>query len=210
MTDKNEEDELTFKIITIGNSGVGKTSIIRRFVFDKFNLNTISTVGLLFSFKDIIVKDNISIKLKIIDTGGQEKYRSLSKSYYKNADGVFFVFDLSDRNTFDEIQTWINLFQENNNGNEKIPQFLIGNKCDLKKGIDINLINKFADKNKLKYFETSAKDNISISEIFQKIGEILYEEYERSGKGKKTQLKLQVKDKKKKWCCTVKGDVFMD
>ena len=92
---KKEEDEsIMFKIITLGNSGVGKTSIIKRYVFNQFDQSAISSIGVIFSFKDVLIEGdkNKKVKLKLIDTAGEEKYRSLSKTYYKNAEAVLFVY----------------------------------------------------------------------------------------------------------------------
>ena len=107
-------DEISFKIITIGDSGVGKTSIIRRYVYDAFNDNTISTIGVTFCYKDIEWKSGEKIKLKLIDTAGQEKFNALTKTYFKNVDGVLFVFDYNNPITFEDIENWISLFEENN------------------------------------------------------------------------------------------------
>ena len=99
-------DDLSFRIITIGDSGVGKTAIIRRYVYNTFDQENLSTIGVNFSFKEIILKNSQRLKLKLIDTAGQEKYRSLSKSYYKNADGVLFVFSLNDLQSFQNLNDW--------------------------------------------------------------------------------------------------------
>ena len=100
---KDEDEELIFRIITLGNSGVGKTSILKRYVFNKFEESAISSIGVIFSFKDVAIKndENKKVKLKLIDTAGEEKYRSLSKSYYKTAEAVIFVFALNSKESFD-------------------------------------------------------------------------------------------------------------
>ena len=90
MKKNSPENNLTFKIITLGNPGVGKTSIIQRYLGNSFDDNSMSTVGILFSYKVVKLDNNESINLKLIDTGGQEKYRSMSKSYFRNTDGLFF------------------------------------------------------------------------------------------------------------------------
>ena len=133
-----------FKVITIGDCGVGKTSIIRRYVLNNFEDN-LPTIGINFSFKNITLKNGKVVKLKLIDTAGQEKYKSLAKSYYKNVDGVWFVFAVNEKKTFDNIREWMTLFKENNNGKEGIPKYLIGNKDDLDKDkwIDQDLIDQF-------------------------------------------------------------------
>ena len=208
MSDKQKRKEeenknIEFKIITLGDSGVGKTSIIRRYVDNIYDDNSLSTVGLTFFFKDIKLKNNKTIQLKIIDTGGQEKYKALAKSYFRNAEAILFVFGLDDKESYENMTEWIKLFNENHNGKEGIPQYLIGNKSDLKRNIDKNIIEEFAKNNNLCYKETSAKENICIDEIFEEIGEKLYDDYEKSGRGKRFQsiIKIAHKKKKKKVCC---------
>ena len=93
-TKKEEKESLQFKIITLGDCGVGKKSIIKRYVYKNFDENQLTTIGISFSFKEVILKDGTKISLKFINTGGQEKYRALSKSYFKNAKGVLFIFSL--------------------------------------------------------------------------------------------------------------------
>ena len=147
-------DLLEFKIITLGDSTVGKTSILERYANDKFNENTISTIGINFSSKEYVLNNNIKIKLKLVDTAGEERYRSLAKGYYKNADGVLFVFAHNNKESYDHIIEWINLFDENNN-NKEIPKFLIGNKNDLPKFDEEESFNDFIKgHNILKYIST--------------------------------------------------------
>ena len=87
-----EESEPIFKVITLGDSGVGKTSIITRYTSGTFKEHRLSTAGSVFHFKDVVLKDGTKIKLKLIDTAGQEKYRAMAKSYYKNAQGILLIF----------------------------------------------------------------------------------------------------------------------
>ena len=102
----------TFKIIFLGDSGVGKSSIIMRYIHNTFSDNHISTVGVGFSYKEVTVKDGTKIQLKLIDTAGQEKYKSISKSYYKNAEGVLFIFAYDDKKSFDDIEDWCILLKK--------------------------------------------------------------------------------------------------
>ena len=132
--EKNEEI-IIFKIITLGESGVGKTSIIKRYVHNIFDIDCLSTIGINFSFKEV-ERNGRKIQLKFYDTAGQEKYRSLTNSYYKNAEGVLFVFSLDDQNTFEKIKEWVDSFIQNQNGKDNIQIYLIGNKCDLERKIN--------------------------------------------------------------------------
>ena len=199
-----------FKIITLGNAGVGKTSILKRYISGQFEENLCSTIGIEFSIKELTLKNGKSIKLKIIDTCGQEIYKSISKSYFKNSDAVFFVFALNNKKSFIDIQDWINLFGENHNGKENVPKILVGNKSDIEsKDIDQTLINKFAEEKNIKYIETSAKDNLNINKIFEDVAEILYDDYIKSGLGNKPQNAIKVGENKmkKKPCCIGSSDL---
>ena len=202
MNYKKKED-LTFKIITLGNAGVGKTSIIKRYSYGIFDNNSLPTIGFEFSVKKIKLKNGIEINLKLIDTNGQEKYRALSTSYLKHADGVFFVFALNNKESYDELTKWIEIFNDNNQNIENIGKYIVGNKSDLKeKNINEDEIKDFSKKNGMDYFQTSAKDDINIEKIFQEMGEFLYLNYIKLGRGKDNQIKLEAKsDKKKNKCC---------
>ena len=195
MDNENNDAELEYKIITLGNSGVGKTSIINRFVDGIFNPDQLPTFGSAFTFKEIKVSKNKNkiIKLNLIDTSGQEQYRALSVSYFRNVDVVLFVFSLDLKSSFEQMQDWINTFNKNNSGTYVKKMYLIGNKNDLPQSVDQNEINEFATKNKLPYKSTSAKDleNNNINELFQEIGEDLYELYLESTQNQNPDLKSQ-------------------
>ena len=197
-------DILSFKIITIGDSGVGKTSIIRRFVFNTFEQDNLSTIGVNFSFKDCTLKNGNKVKIKVIDTAGQEKYKSLSKSYFKNADGVLFVFAIDDLQSFKNIREWITLFNENNSGKEGIPKYLIANKDDLENESKVNkeLIDQFLKENNNQYEFKSVsalKSDKRIEELFQEIAENLYNNY-KDVKQSTIQLEKNNPNKKKMKC----------
>ena len=106
----SKEIETIYNIITLGDSAVGKTSLIRRYIYDLFDGDTMSTIGLAFCFKEIVLENNKKVKLKLIDTGGQEKYRAIAKSYFKNTDGALFVYSIDDQESFDHITEWISIF----------------------------------------------------------------------------------------------------
>ena len=200
--DKKKEEVKTFNIITLGDSGVGKTSIIYRYVKNKFDDNNSSTLGINFSYKEIKLnnKDKIILKLKLVDTAGQEKYKALAKSYFKNVDVVLFVFSMNDKETFDTIKDWMVLFN-NNNSKEDIPKYLVGNKSDLEINVEQSLIDEFVKENKIPYMSTSAKDNKNIDELFEEIGKKLYFDYQQKGDKGQTNLQIKIKKKQKKNCC---------
>ena len=207
---ENNNDEIEFKIITLGNAGVGKTSIIERFVNDDYNPNQFSTLGISFSFKVLTINKK-NIKLKLIDTGGQEKYRSISMNYFKHADVALFVFDLNNESSFESIQYWIDLFNENTNETKVKSKYLIGNKNDLEQKVEQKTIDDLINKNKLLYMSTSAKTKHQIDEMFEYIGEELYDylkkKEEKQGENKRTSSQKGIKlsnektKPKKKKCC---------
>ena len=211
MKKNSPENDLTFKIITLGNPGVGKTSIIQRYLGNTFDDNSMSTVGLQFSCKKVKLNNNESIILKLIDTGGQERYRSLSKSYFRNTDGVLFVFSLNNSESFKEITEWIQMFNENNNGKDNIPRYLVGNKCDLQKEIEQEKIDAIANNYNLKYYETSAKENVEIDKLFEDISIILYQgsNSNKNTEQKKIQINSQLQEEKKKKnsCCHISNEI---
>ncbi len=188
-----------FKIITLGESGVGKTSIIKRFGYNFFDEYYISTIGLNFVFKEIKLKDNTKVTLKLIDTAGNEKYRGLMTSYFRNADAVLYVFSLDIIGSYEEIKEWKKKFRENSK-DEIIPSFLIRNKCDLDaNGEDFNeeIVEDLMQKeNFLRFISVSAKDNKNLVELFTDIAEICYKKY--SNIEDKNNIKLLKDDLKKK------------
>ena len=172
-----KNDVMGFKIILLGNSGVGKTSILERFAYNKFNEDVLSTLGLNFVDKNITLNNGEKINLKIWDTMGQEKFHSLSKSYFRNVDAVLFIFSIDDEKSFKNLKYWIELFSMNNNGKRNIPLYLIENKNDLNRLVDEDEINDFLNEHdNLKFKSTSAKleEKNEIHELFQELGEILY------------------------------------
>ena len=107
-------DEYVIKILTLGDTGVGKTSIIQKFVNDKFSQNMLSTIGVDFQSK-IIMIDNTKVKLKIWDTTGQERFKTLTSQYYNGADGALLIFDVTNKESFERINFWMNELNEKKN-----------------------------------------------------------------------------------------------
>ncbi|EPR78369.1 Rab GTPase [Spraguea lophii 42_110] len=183
-----------FKILILGESNVGKTSILQRFISDTFTYSIINTVGINYSSKEIVINGE-SLKLQIWDTAGQERFHSITKNYYRNANGIFLVFSMIDDRSFDCIDKWYEgIVAEVGND---IPIFLIGNKYDLLD--DMNDIKRFETKAtnmNLRFFPTSALQNKNIDKIFLEMGErMLKIGHKMEKKG------LNVKSKKKKYKC---------
>ena len=166
--------DMQIKILLIGDSGVGKTSILVRFANDKFSSTFISTIGIDFKIKSLIIKDK-TIKLQIWDTGGQERFRTITTSYYRNAEGIVLVYDITDRKSFLSIRNWISQIKLYTDLNVNI--ILVGSKCD---NINERIISydeglELSKDYKIDFFECSAKSNININEIFKTITEQVIE-----------------------------------
>ena len=162
-----------FTIITLGHTGVGKTSIIRRFAYNEFG-NFKPTLGFYTVAKDIVLKNGTKIKIKLINTSGQENYQVLSTTYVKSADGVLFVFSHDNKQSFEDIKIRLNNLKKDFgeiNFEKETPSFLVGNKCDLDHIIDKSEIEKLKNENNFfGYKDTSAKENIGIDSLFYEMG----------------------------------------
>ena len=202
-----QEAQIVLKLLLLGDSSVGKTSILNKYISNKFDESSISTVGVDYMDK-IIDYNKFKIKLQIWDTSGEEKFRTITKNFYRNADGLLVVFDLTKKESYDHIKSWINEAKENN---DKLKTILIGNKLDLKdeRIVAIDVAKQFTEKNNLKYIETSAKDGTNINESFQAIIDLLFDgksSEEILHEFTKQDSSLSVVDdsmevKKKKSCC---------
>lgn len=199
----NNETEITYSLITLGNSGVGKTSVLKRLAHDKFEENMLSTIGFGLSTKMVTLKNGKQLNLKLIDTAGQEQYRALGKTYFKNSDCVLFVFSLNDKQSFEDIQTWLQTFNDANaeyDFNKLYPAILIGNKSDLEHVVNEEEIKKFTKENKFyAYKEISCKDKIGFELFFDDIAEMLNKVYGK--KKNKQNIKLTAKHKEKSKSC---------
>jgi len=124
----HEDFDFLFKIIIIGDSGVGKTNILSRYIKNSFSFDTRSTVGVEFGAKKLEL-NGIKVKGQIWDTAGQERYRSITNTYYKGAKGALVVYDISKRDSFDNVNKWVNELRMN--GERDVIIVLVGNKSDL-------------------------------------------------------------------------------
>ena len=174
------------KIIILGSSTVGKSSIYLRYFNNKFNVNTMVTVGVDFKTKYFKFDDEKEIKINFVDTAGQEKYRAISQNYLKGTDGVIFVFDLTKKETFQLIADWIQFMKEHNKKN--IGKILFGNKNDLisEREISYDEGKNLANELKCNYYEGSAKTGENIEILMQEIARITYLEWKNNDEDKDT------------------------
>ena len=165
-----------YKVMILGDSGVGKTSILEQYVSQVFTGHYKVTIGSDFLSKDLMI-DGKRVKLQIWDTAGQEKYRSLSLAYYRGADACLFAYDVTDKPSFLHLDAWVETFfsQIPEKQTEGFPIVLLGNKID-KKGrvVNIESVKKWCKTHSdTSYYETSAKTRSGIDEAFSKIGQLL-------------------------------------
>ena len=165
-----------FKLILIGNSGVGKSCILQRYMKHTFEESYKCTIGVDFLMKSIVINGQ-TVKLQLWDTAGQEKYKSMASSYYRGANVALIVFDITNHESFDALPLWIENFYKN--GPEQKNIILIGNKNDLP---DLRQVTQqeaeaFSQTNNMMYFETSAKEGDNIEYIFNYAAEKLLEFY---------------------------------
>ena len=167
MQHENKSD-FTYKILFLGESDVGKTSIILRYTDDFFELEGVSTYGIDLRHKYIKI-NNKKIRLDLWDTAGQERFKTITKSYYTKAKVIIFTFDLTSFESFKQLKSWINESKEKTKSN--IELVLAGNKSDLidKRKVNKEDIEKFSEDNKIPYFEISAKTGKGIQEMFDTI-----------------------------------------
>ena len=196
-----EKNDKTLKIIILGSSEVGKTCILNRYFHNDFKENLLSTVGIDFQTK-FFKFDNQKIKVNYIDTAGEEKFRAISVNYLKGTNGVILVFDITNKETFDLLETWLNELKETNKAD--VSKVLIGNKADLAEHREVTVedANKLADNMKCKYFEASAKTGENINEALDEIAKISFINFTSSEeRADSIILKKQEGKTKKKKCC---------
>ena len=167
--DENNASPLILNLITLGNSTVGKTCFIYKYVYNKFRSRINNTVGVDYLSKNMKLSSGQTIKLNFQDTAGQERYRSISFNLVKMADGILLMYDITNIKTYEAITEWVESIRDIK-GND-FPIILIGNKCDLKKKREVTKEDgeKKAQDNGFLFFETSCKDNINIEETVNAI-----------------------------------------
>lgn len=161
----NKSYDYLFKLLLIGDSGVGKTSILFKFSEDTFSPAFISTIGIDFKIRTIEV-DGKRIKLQVWDTAGQERFRTITTAYYRGAMGIMLVYDVSNTKSFENISNWIRNIEMH--ATQDVELMILGNKCDIadKRQVSKERGEQLALQHSIKFMETSAKANINIEESF--------------------------------------------
>jgi small GTP-binding protein len=212
--DDSEESEtdlknlISLKILLIGDSHVGKTSLLLKYVDDFFPEEHIATIGIEYKDK-IINKDGYNIRLQIWDTAGQERFNSITKNIYRNTNGVLFVYDVTNRKSYNSMKNWI---KDTEKIDKDIKGIILANKIDLEeREVNTDELEELGNKMNMKFLETSAKDNINVKEAFiLLVEELLKDKNEKEilemySRNKRSDLSIGTKktaiDKKKKGCC---------
>jgi len=193
-----DDYDFLFKIVLVGNSGVGKTSIAENFVDKTFSGSFESTIGVDFKTKIINIEGK-RMKIQIWDTAGQEKFRSITRSYYRSADAMVVVFDLSKKESYDGIDGWLEEVEKMNN-NPAL--FLVGNKTDLAREINKDDAYVIAQNNNMVYTECSAKTSENIDLLFDSIARVTFQHCLKNDKLRvNNNVNLERKSLKFRKCC---------
>ena len=200
VNDLNPNEELlNYKIILVGDSGVGKTCILMRAVNNRYTDAYQATIGFEFLLLYFQVND-VKIKLQIWDTCGQEIYRSLIQGFFRNTTATVLVYSKTNRSSFDNLGMWIKDIK--NNTEQDMPIFLVGNKCD---EVNRNIVvtkeegEEYSKQYNLKYFnETSAKSGININEVFEEVAKVVYKDHYLKRKPRKQMDKMTLEKKEDK------------
>jgi Ras-related protein Rab-11A len=165
---------MLFKIVLVGDSGVGKTNLLTRFSKNEFSIESKTTIGVEFATKTITTESGHVIKAQIWDTAGQDRYRAIASSYYKGAVGALLVYDITKTKSFENVEKWLTELREH--GSENMCTMLIGNKSDLAndRQVQTEEAEAYAEKEQMALLETSALDSSNVATAFECIIKVIY------------------------------------
>ena len=168
------ESNYVFKVLLLGDSTVGKTCFLMRFTENTFQEIHMSTIGLDYRFKKMPVDDGKEATVQIWDTAGQDRFRAITKNYYKGAHGIILIYDVTNQKTFENVRNWVTQIREN--ASEKAIIYIVGNKIDDKQNKVVTKEDgeKMAKEFDLKFFEASAKEDINIAPTFEALVKDIY------------------------------------
>ena len=171
---EEEEYDFIFKVLLLGNSDVGKSSLILRYVDQVWSDTFVPTIGVDFKVKTLEI-ENKQIKMQIWDTAGQERFRNVISSYFRGSHGIFLIYDITNGDSFKNLENW--LIEIEKNASQNVLKILIGNKSDLVDDREIKTEEgqAFANRNGMKFIETSAKMNTNVNEAFETLAKLMME-----------------------------------
>ena len=192
-------EDIVYKVLLLGDSSVGKTCFLLRYCDKTFQDAHLSTIGLDYRLKSMTLKNKKNIKLQIWDTAGKDRFRAITKNYYKGANGIILIYDVTNLQTFENVKNWITQIREEANKNVVI--FLAGNKADLpeeSRAVQKEDGQKMAEEYNIPFQETSAKEGINVNETFQELVEKIDEVFSKLEIPKAEQKNILFNGKKKK------------
>jgi Ras-related protein Rab-1A len=196
-----------FKLLLIGDSCVGKSSLLHRFADDIYTDSYISTIGVDFKIKTMMVNDKM-VKLQIWDTAGQERFRTITSSYYRGAQGIIVVYDITDMESFTNVKVWLN--EIDRYASENVDKLLVGNKCDLADARQVStaVATEFAATLNVNCIETSAKEGSNVDDAFRSMATTIMSRMDKVPVSKQSETKGQrlsslskFKDQRRTQCC---------
>lgn len=196
------DGEHLVKLLLLGDSAVGKSSLLVRLCDGKFDSNFVLTIGVDFKLKMIPERNGRRLKLQVWDTAGQERFRTITPAYYRAAMGVVITYDVTDQSSFDHVEFWVT--QLDQHGDTRVQRILVGNKSDLE---DCRKVSRedgeaLAARFNMKFFETSAKTGASVEEAFLEIADQVVEKHYAGAPPQPRQgMELQAGNKKKSCQC---------
>jgi Ras-related protein Rab-1A len=199
MAAKRDYDHL-FKLVLIGDSGVGKSCLLLRFADNAFTESYISTIGVDFRFRTVKVEKN-TVKLQIWDTAGQERFRTITSAYYRGADGIIMVYDVTNQESFNHVADW--LTEVNRYASEGTCKLLVGNKSDrTDRVVSSDVAREYAEKLNIPFLETSAKNADNVEQAFLTMAqELIKIRQARGASGGAPAVDLKKKKSSNSKCC---------
>ncbi|KAH7682082.1 Small GTPase superfamily ARF/SAR type protein [Dioscorea alata] len=211
----DEEYDYLFKLVLVGDSGVGKSNLLSRFTRDDFNLDSKSTIGVEFATRSVKINGKV-IKAQIWDTAGQERYRAVTSAYYRGAVGALLVYDITRHVTFENAKQWLKELRDHTDPN--VVLMLVGNKSDLRHLVAVSTEDgkAFAEQESLYFIETSALESTNVENAFTEVLTQIYQIVSKNaagtgdgavsvnipGKGERINVRDDVSAVKKAGCCS--------
>ena len=171
--DASKKIIMCFKIILLGDVSVGKTAIMNRYMYGQYNNEYECTINPQSRIKEYQIDEDIIAKITIWDTCGEEKFKALTRQYYRDTNGILLIFDLCNRDTFLNLNNWLN--EINEIAPKEVSIVIVGNKVDMKREVSLEEVQKFAQDNLLTYYEISAKNGINVDLAFEKLAREIIE-----------------------------------